>query len=400
LDIKDIISFQMKRVNPFSGLAIDADTWRDAHNYHRDQQRLHNILFHEYGIILGLEVTANDPPDYSVNISPGAAMDPQGNIIIVRNIYHYQIQNRDKKTIFLIIQFREILDGPYQPPEGGQPTRIIDGYRIQERDNLPDEPFLELARIEFDPDGKAINIAIDKTKPLANEINLRFRREVNVISRSKSPENITGEILKSGKTNRMISIGYALVDGARSEQHICGLRNLSREVEMRYNWMVNFEENVNLDKNISKYNILYLTGDENFRLSQEQTSVIETFLNSKGLLIAEDCSEGETKRSRSRKSNPVYHEIIKKLNPSFKPVIAGNDLLSNINVFSEVPCGIKSGVFLKEENLIYTDNDYGCAWQGGHRGSPITRETIRDAFEIGTNICEYAYQNKMSLQNK
>ena len=72
--LKDVLKFQLKKVNPFQGLVIDADTWRDAHNYHRDQQRLHTLIFHEIGIVNGLEVTANDPPDLSLNINPGVAM--------------------------------------------------------------------------------------------------------------------------------------------------------------------------------------------------------------------------------------------------------------------------------------------------------------------------------------
>ena len=138
MDPKKFLKFQFKKANPFPGLAIDADIWRDAHNYHSDHRRLHNLIFHDTGIIEGLEVTSYEPQDLSVNIHPGIAADPEGNIILVRNIYHYQIQNRDTKTIYLILQFREALDGPYQPPEGGQPTRAVDGYRIQERDYLPD----------------------------------------------------------------------------------------------------------------------------------------------------------------------------------------------------------------------------------------------------------------------
>ena len=111
MNLKNIIKFHLKRVNSFPGLAIDADTWQDAHNYHRDHQRLHNLLYHESGIIKGLEVISYDPQNLSVNILPGVAADPEGNIIIVQNIYHYQIQNRDIRTIYLIIQFREVLDG-------------------------------------------------------------------------------------------------------------------------------------------------------------------------------------------------------------------------------------------------------------------------------------------------
>ncbi len=105
----DVNKFQLKRVNPFQGLVIDADTWQDAHNYHRDQQRLHILAFHDTGIVAGLEVTANNPPDTSVNINSGMAIDPDGNVIIVPQKQRYRLQTSNEKgAIFLIIQFREI----------------------------------------------------------------------------------------------------------------------------------------------------------------------------------------------------------------------------------------------------------------------------------------------------
>jgi hypothetical protein len=194
LNLKEIFKFQLKRVNPFPGLSVDADTWRDAHNYSRDQLRLHNLLFHQVGIIEGLGVTASEPPDLSVNIQPGAALDPEGNVILVRNVYHHQIQSREKKTIYIIIQFREVLEGPYQSPDGGQPTRIVDGYRIQERDNLPEEPYLELARIELDPTEGPIREAKTRAEPAINELNPGFRREV---PKTPSPAAMVAPILSS-----------------------------------------------------------------------------------------------------------------------------------------------------------------------------------------------------------
>jgi hypothetical protein len=80
-----------------------------------------------------------------------------------------------------------------------------------------------------------------------------------------------------------------------------------------------------------------------------------------------------------------------------KPVSRNDPLLSNVNVFSEVPHGIKKGVFLKGDGIIYTDNDYGCAWEGGHEGAPLSREAIRSALEMGMNIVDYAYNMKTSV---
>jgi hypothetical protein len=397
VNLKDIFKFQFKRVNPFPGLAIDADTWRDAHNYNRDQQRLHNLIFHQTGILEGLEVTSYQPQDLSVNIHPGVAVDPEGNIVIVRNVYHYQIQSRDSKTIYLILQFREVLDGPYQPPEGGQPTRIIDGYRIQERDNLPDEPYIELARIELDRAKGVIKDAENKLKPMKNEIDLNFRKEVTKPSKpATSGESgvLTPEIIQP---KRRIVLGYALADGTKRGLHIRGLRNLAREIEMRYNWTVELEENIAFDKSITQYAMIYLTGGETFKLTEKQQSALDVFLKSSGLLVAEDCSDGEMKNTRSNKFNPVYKELTDKFKLELKAVNRNDPLLSNFNVFSEVPHGVKSGIFLKGEGIIYTDNDYGCAWEGGHESKPMSREAIRSAFEIGMNIVDYAYNMKTSV---
>ena len=38
-----IPQLQFRRVNPFQGLMIDAGVWLDAHEYHRNQMRLHHL---------------------------------------------------------------------------------------------------------------------------------------------------------------------------------------------------------------------------------------------------------------------------------------------------------------------------------------------------------------------
>jgi len=400
MKLKDIVKFQFKRVNPFPGLVIDADTWRDAHNYSRDQQRLHNLVFHQVGIIEGLEVTSNEPPDLSVNIHPGIAVDPEGNIIIVQNIYHYQIKNRDKETVYLIIQFREVLEGPYQPPNGGQPTRIVDGYRIQERNNLPEEPYLELARIDLDPGEAVIRSAENKETPVKNEINLNFRREATKSSSQTTSAEVAAMIPEIINPKQKIVLGYVAALGENSDLHIHGLRNLAREMEMRYNWIIELEENVTLDNNIDRFTMIYLTGGKDFRLGEDKQRVLGDFLKSNGVLVAEDCSEGTPRSNNSNIYGPVYDELIDKFKLTLKPVNHGSPLLSNVNIFSEVPQGVKSGILLKGNNVIYSNNDYGCAWQGGHKGNPISRDAIRSAFEIGANIIDYAYTTKTSVRNK
>ena len=64
--LDDIIKFQLKRVNPFQGLVVDTDIWRDAHEYHRDQQRLHMLAFHNVGIVGGIEQLFHGQVRYQV----------------------------------------------------------------------------------------------------------------------------------------------------------------------------------------------------------------------------------------------------------------------------------------------------------------------------------------------
>ena len=61
------------------------------------------------------------------------AIDPSGNFVIVNQPTPFRIENRESATLYLILQFREVLTGPTQLGiEGvGPPTRIAEVYQIQ-----------------------------------------------------------------------------------------------------------------------------------------------------------------------------------------------------------------------------------------------------------------------------
>ena len=75
---------QLKRVDPFYGLLIDADTWRDSHEYHRQAEQAHGLALHGWGIVAGLEVEEADPPDRSVWIRPGVAIEKSFRLYVRR----------------------------------------------------------------------------------------------------------------------------------------------------------------------------------------------------------------------------------------------------------------------------------------------------------------------------
>jgi len=397
--LKDIIKFQLKRVNPFQGLVIDADTWRDAHSYHRDQQRLHMLAFHKIGIVGGLEVTANNPPDLSVNIQPGMATDPEGNVIIVSQAQRYRIQICKKGIIYLIIQFREVPSEPYQPPEGGQPTRILEAYRIQEREKLPNEPYLELARIDFDPAEEAIKNAKVLSNPGKNEINSSFRQEVTSVAAAptgtpekpaapQKPAAAPQEI--TSRPQETITLGHAVMGGASKDLHSDGLRNLIKEITQQANFVASLEENIPLDKIINRCTMIYLTGNSHFEPTAEQQATLSAFLQSGGVIFGEGCSEGETESKAAKEFGLAFNQLASQLKCKLEIVQHGHPLLSTVHVFANVPQGAEPGMLLEGGHMVYSGSDYGCAWQGGQQSNPLSREIIRGSIEIGANIVAYA----------
>ena len=388
--LEDILRFRLKRVNPFQGLVIDADTWQDAHNYHRDQQRLHVLALHKTGIVEGLQVTASSPPDLSVSIQPGMAIDPEGNIIIVPKTQRYRIQTRVKGMVYLIIQFREVPSEPYQPSEGGQPTRILEAYRIQEREKLPGEPHLELGRIDFDPAEEAIKDARTTSKPGRNEINLSFRQDARAATapvppvappeaRAAAPEAV-------GAPKETVVLGHAVLGEVDKELHSGGLGNLVKEINQRADVTARLEKNISLDKSIMRCTMLYLAGNGRFELSAEEQAALSAFLQAGGLIMGEGCSEGDGESRGAREFGLAFNQLAGQLKRKLEIVQRGHPLLSSVHVFGEVPQGAEAGMLLEGGNMVYSGSDYGCAWQGGHRSHPLSREAIRNAIEMGVNI--------------
>ena len=398
----DISKFQLKRVNPFQGLVIDADTWRDAHNYHREHQRLHILAFHKTGIISGLEVTANNPPDLSVNISPGIAIDPEGNVIVMQQKQSYRLQTVEKGTVYLVIQFREIPGEPYQPPEGGQATRIIEAYRVQERDQLPSEPYVELARFDFDPAQKTIKAASNAARPGINEINLNFRESTTAedTGRVSVPARETLSPPPPVKENVVslpaLRLGHAVLGEGTSDLHLQGLRNLVKEMNRQGNINVTIDENINLKQSDNQYNLIYLTGSGRFEITGEQQAALGLFLQSGGIIFGDGCSGtsigGEARGAKE--FGLAFNRLAGQLNCKLGMVQRGHPVLSADNLFSEVPPGCEPGMLLEGGNMVCSSSDYGCAWQGGHSDKPLPREVIRSAFEIGINVVSQAKKGR------
>lgn len=399
MEPREITSFQFKRVSPFDGLMIDAEAWRDAHTYHRDHQRLHVLAFHRMGVVRGLKVTANSPADQSVVISPGMGVDPEGNVIILPQAHRHRLETRGKALIYLVIQFREVPTGPNQPPEGGQPTRVLEAYRIQERDKLPDEAYLELARVDYDPSDQVVKDAVDPSKPTRNEIDLRFRVESGTAPVGPAPRVVfeAPPTHVAGRPSATVEpppprvgvtvLGHVVLGSGRSDLHVAGLRALVREAKL-HGLEIGLREGLSLGDDVLQCQVLYLTGNTRFTLNPKQLDSLREFLGSGGLVFGEGCPGGQTGlESRGAKEfGLAFNELAGQFRCKLENVQRGHHLLSCLFVYSSVPQGAEPGMILAGGRMVYSASDYGCAWQGGRDNQPLPRETIRSSIELSTNI--------------
>jgi len=368
--IKDLIKFQFKRVNPHQGLVLDADTWKDEQDYHRNQQKLHTLAFHGIGIVEGLGVRANRPPDLSLTISPGMAINPEGNVIVVSQTQRYNLVSKDKGQIYLIIQYREIPTAS----EGEQATRILEAYRIREVSHLPDEPYLELARINFDSSQRSIMDARVASNPVANEIDLRFRQSAKIAPREQ------------------VIIGHVVLGEASHDLHSNGLTKLAHQVSLQTEYQATIEECA-LDETITRCTFLYMVGKGPFTTDAKGQTILSSFVQNGGIIFAEGCAEEQP--AEGKEFGLAFNRLAEQLGEKLEVVQRGHPVLDYHHVFSTAPSGAQSeGLLMASREIIYSSYDYGCAWSGGYSNSPLPRDIIRSAFEMGVNIVTYAMMIK------
>jgi hypothetical protein len=416
-----IPQLQFRRVNPYQGLMIDAAVWQDAHEYHRNQMRLHHLALHGWGIVQGLEIDV--AADNALTIRPGVAIDPNGNFVIVNQATPFHVETREAGAVYLVLQFREVLTGPTQIGiEGmGPPTRIAEVYQIQQRERASEEPSIELARIDFDPKGKPISLPANPERPGKNEIDLRHRPRLGhsapttsnlLLMAAAEAEPLAATQVavaqSSGDHNsrpgpaavttaapststaaapaRRLTMALARHAGDGWDLHLAGLANLSREIGATFG--INVPAPLTLAvADAEAVDVLYFSGQSRLQLSDADVAAAARLLGLGGMLVAEGCASGPNGDAGAREFALSFVELADRLGRQLSDVQRGHALMNSRHVFAIVPAGARERARVLEANgIVYSDADYGCAWQGGPSDRPLVRGVIRDALEFGINI--------------
>ncbi len=375
--------FPSKKIDPVNGLAVTADVWKEAHDYHHHHQRFHALFGHGSGVVLGLEVIASDPPDSMVYIQPGIAVDPLGRSIALTEALTYDLGHEADGLLYLLLSYGEdhswIGDGQDRADD---PLYVHIELVVEARADQSGIPCVELARIVRQKRDSLISDAQDAAHPGPNEIDLRFRRQVGA---RPQQESRLGVICLGGDTT--------------GKQHKQGADCVARAF-VRSGWRdgdchLHIDHNVPLDSGLETYTLLYLVGQGSFRLDQGEIGGLYAYLQGGGTVFVESCRSDAC--DGGSLAELALSNLTLDLGLELEELQPGHELLREPYLFGAPPPGFEtqgSPRVMVSDGMILSTFDYGCLWQGERRGGPAAREEIRAALEWGSNLVAYAIERR------
>ncbi|MCC6456780.1 MAG: DUF4159 domain-containing protein [Caldilineaceae bacterium] len=375
--------FPSKRIRAVDGMAVTADVWEEAHDYHRQLNRLHTLLHHGAGIVTGLEVIASDPADSSVYLLPGLAVDSIGQTIVVPEPRAYDLGNAEGR-LYLIVSYNES-----RPQSGGSrvqedaPLYVQAQYSLEAVTDLPPTPHVELARVWRRDQTAPITVAKDASQPRGNEIDLRFRR---VIGRQSQPAALVGVVSLRG------------TDGVR---HGEGMSNLAASIRLSGAGEVWVDRGVPLLGDLARYDLIYLIGRDQIQLTNEEMTALYTYWQAGGVIFFESCRRDQAQGDPP--ADAIFVNLVNAFGVQMTPLESGHALFRAPFLFAQPPLGFEtqgSPQVRVADGLIMSTADYGCLWRGERRGRPGQRGEIRDAQEWGANLVLWAIAQRQLRTSK
>ena len=353
--------FPNTHIKPYDGMAITADVWAQAHEEHRQARRAHDLVLHGAGIVSGLQVMPNDPADQFVYISPGVAIDPVGNLIVLSERVAYDFGKASSGELYLLLGYGEReIGGVDEEARYSQ-----DEYVISARSSLPKRPYVELARVTLSKAGAAIRPAADAVHPQIDELDLRFRNQV----------------VTSAKTQARVALCNL---GGKRDSAADGWAHLSAVVAQATHYRLIVDQDVPLSETISNYDLVYLACNGSFELSQEQQNLVKKCIADGKTVFFESFSEEADAACRTAMD-------ALKLKP--KSAGSGDTVLHSPNLFPAPPQGSRGEQVDFGGGVILSSAGYADAWAGAFSGTPATREQIRTAHEWGVNLVTYCLKD-------
>ena len=352
------------------GLTITAEIWQQAHSYHHRFQTFQGLLHHSWGIVTGLEVFASNPPDTSVYIQPGVAVDSQGRTIVLSQPVAYDIGTDMEGLIYLYLSYDESQPRSTQLDEdAGEPRLVRAEFSIAAQTALNDKPAVELARIQRRDRQDSFLNPVHPLQPDANEIDRRFRPEISTLREASMAVCYLGDPagLKQGK----------------------GAYYLANTLKHLGHYRLTVHDDAPLGPGVENNTLIYLVGRGRFELNQDQIEGLGNYVRrGQGTIFLEAYD--------SAAENQLL-QLLRRLDLEPANIATNNPLLYEPHFFLKPPPGYNidsSSKVLAAEGVVYSARNYGLVWQGETSKGEPSRELIRSAVEWGTNIIAYAIQRR------
>lgn len=346
--------FPKYSLKAYDGMSVTSDIWEMAHDEHRDEMRSHLISMHKPGIICGLEIRANDPADHYVFISPGAAVDEQGRVIIIDQTIAYDFGDEGAGQYRLLLGYAE-----HEKENSETKVKMMQHeYIIAARQSLPKQPVVELARVTLSAKGAVIRDAADPLQPGKDELDLRYRQDQSVL------KQITVAAVTFPSDNAFVYRGW---------------RVMVREMEqmLHVKLIVNMLDDI--DARINDYDMVYIGAAGTFSPSDSQVALLKNYqMNGKGILMEGLDADGGKK--------------LKEIADSFKVVLADPEKTEFFRTpffFRLPPEQVTDKHLFYGEKIVLCNDPLTYPWCGELKDELLQREEIRTNLEWGANLVMY-----------
>ncbi|MBQ6481626.1 MAG: hypothetical protein IJI45_10950 [Anaerolineaceae bacterium] len=347
--------FPKNSLKAYDGMSVTADVWDMAHTEHRDEMRAHILSMHKPGIICGLEIRANDPADHYIFISPGAAVDEQGRVIVVDQTIAYDFGDEGAGKYRLLLGYAE------RERENSE-TKVKSmqhEYIIAARQSLPKQPVVELARVTISDKGAVIRDAVDPIMPGEDELDLRYRQDQSDIRNT-----VHLAVITFPSDNDLVLKCW---------------RVMVREMEQLLRVRIIMDMLHDIDERINDYNLVYIGAAGTFSPSDTQIALLKNYYNNgNGILMEGLDAEGG--------------KVLKGIADSFKVVLADPEKAGFFKspYFFRIPpeqIGVKHLYY--GEKIIFCNDPLTMPWCGELNDELLLRDEIRTNLEWGANLVTY-----------
>lgn len=192
------------RLNHFHGLRLESEDFQVGERYHVEKKKLHNRVFHGFGVVQGwtpqgpgkgLTVIGRKRGDMSIEVTPGYAIDGEGNDVFLHETVVQTIDPGKYKlptTVYVVIKYvdepTDFVVNAANPKYKGH-RRVVETSKVEVVANPPDPTeAIELARIKLTGSVSEIKDAFDPSNPGDGEIDLRFVPRAGVCGSTLDPE--------------------------------------------------------------------------------------------------------------------------------------------------------------------------------------------------------------------